>query len=141
MSKNILIVLIISFLCVSAFAQESIEVEPDVDTKALDKIVMDMFPMAMACVAAETQELKKSGKTDQEIAEIFSDKTKEEELNKQCMCALKTQLEEKVNAYDAILSKHTDWQGKILVVKEGSATERIDTTGIEKIKKTLSECP
>ena len=136
MNKNIFIFLAVSSWCVSAFAQERILAQDDLDANTLVQIYGDIISLSQPCMAKEDKTLKTY------------------QVDTKCMCEHKTQFAEKISNYDLILARHPDWKGKIVDVPAESKSHSlddggeleafaltVDTTVIEKAKQTLSECP
>lgn len=144
MKKIGLIIFLIIFLNFSykAVSEETIEVEEDADVKALSELIMNIsLSITRPCAEQLTEEMKQDGKTDQEIINLLPDKLRSEEVRNKCICRYKDKITEKLKDCDAIVSKHPEWRGKILVIREKEGvTTRINPEALADIKEVLSKC-
>jgi hypothetical protein len=134
------------FLCCNAFAGETIKVQADSDPKSISD-VKSLLQLQMAtamiitpCYQQTIIDMKKSGKTDQDIDKYMANPSLQEKCK--CINENKAMLTEQLKNYDAIISRHPDWKGKNLTAKEANGLEiGTDTAFMEDIRKQLAECP
>jgi hypothetical protein len=144
----LLILTIIVMFSLNAFAGETIEVQADSDTnsisdiRAIMKLQIETGGILMPCEEQMMIDMKRSGKTDKDIENFRANPSLQEKCK--CINENKIQLAEKLKEYDTIISRHPDWKGKTVVVKEkngaGQGSESTDTAFIEDIRQQLSEC-
>ena len=124
------------------YGSNAIEVPYNSDFKTLSKVMTDIaFSATMGCLVEKSKELKKAGKTPEEIATFFSDEKKREAEISKCFCSHRDIFSNKVQTIEKIMQRNPLWRNNKLVhMRENGGNNIIDASLLKDIKNKLNSC-